>query len=467
MSVVSAAGIAFPATVPVLIVGAGACGLTAALAAREAGAEEVVVLEREATPFGSTSMSAGLIPASGTRFQRERGVEDSAEQQAADILAKGNGQADPDMVRHVAGLSGKTIEWLADSCGVPFDLVEGFVYPGHSALRMHGPPARSGVELLGCLVRAAMQNGVHLMTGAAVETLFRTDDGGVAGVELARPDGSRERIGCRTLILASCGYGGAPDLVKRHIPEMADALYFGHEANRGDALRWGVALGAQTRHLSGYQGHGSVAHPHGILITWAVITEGGIQVNSKGERFADESQGYSEAAVPVLRQPGGIAWTIYDGRINQIARQFADYCEADAAGALRRSATVPGLEQQIAVPPGSLSRTLDRIAAIVRCEAEDPFGRSFDERSLLRPPYFAVKVTGALFHTQGGLVVDRDGRVLRPDGTHLPNLYAGGGAAVGISGPEASGYLSGNGLLTAVVLGRCAGEHAAAQSSRG
>ena len=121
MSVVSAEGVDFPATVPVLIVGAGACGLTAALAAREAGAGEVVVLEREATPFGSTSLSAGLIPASGTRFQRQRDVEDSAEQQAADILVKCNGQADPDMVRHVAGLSGQTIEWLADSCGVPFD----------------------------------------------------------------------------------------------------------------------------------------------------------------------------------------------------------------------------------------------------------------------------------------------------------------------------------------------------------
>jgi fumarate reductase flavoprotein subunit len=73
-----------------------------------------------------------------------------------------------------------------------------------------------------------------------------------------------------------------------------------------------------------------------------------------------------------------------------------------------------------------------------------------------------VRVTGALFHTQGGLVVDRAARVLRPDGTPIPGLFAAGGAACGVSGPEASGYLSGNGLLTAVALGRLAGQTAAA-----
>ena len=73
-----------------------------------------------------------------------------------------------------------------------------------------------------------------------------------------------------------------------------------------------------------------------------------------------------------------------------------------------------------------------------------------------------VRVTGALFHTQGGLVVDSGARVLREDGSPLPNLFAGGGAARGLSGPSRWGYLSGNGLLTATVLGRLAGQSAAA-----
>jgi fumarate reductase flavoprotein subunit len=76
-------------------------------------------------------------------------------------------------------------------------------------------------------------------------------------------------------------------------------------------------------------------------------------------------------------------------------------------------------------------------------------------------PFHAVKVTGALFHTQGGLAIDTTGRVRRQDGALFPNLFAAGGAAAGLSGETAAGYLSGNGLLTACVLGRLAARAAA------
>ena len=86
----------------------------------------------------------------------------------------------------------------------------------------------------------------------------------------------------------------------------------------------------------------------------------------------------------------------------------------------------------------------------------DRFGRHFENQPL-SPPFMGVRVTGALFHTQGGARVDSPARVLRKDGAAFPNLYAGGGAACGVSGYGDSGYLSGNGLLSAVVLGRIAG----------
>ncbi|HEX9077353.1 MAG TPA: FAD-binding protein, partial [Anaerolineae bacterium] len=88
----------------------------------------------------------------------------------------------------------------------------------------------------------------------------------------------------------------------------------------------------------------------------------------------------------------------------------------------------------------------------------DEFGRtSFGE---LKPPYYGVQVTGALFHTQGGLRIDQRARVLKPDGTVIPNLYAGGGVAVGVSGRGANGYLAGNGLLAALGWGKVAGQDA-------
>jgi len=458
MAILDAAGVTFDATVPVAIIGAGACGLVAALAARDAGAE-VLVIERDPVPAGSTALSSGMVPACGTRLQRDKGVADSVELMTADIQRKAHDRADPAVVAAVCAASGPAIDWLMERHGVAFDLVEGFLYPGHSVLRMHAPPDKTGATLVGNLTRAAEAAGADLLTDAVVTDLFADGDGRIAGLRITRPGGSTEDIGCRALVLACNGFGGNPEMVRKHIPEMVDALYFGHEGNQGDAIVWGQALGGAISHMGAYQGHGSVAVPHNILITWALMMEGGIQVNSAGERFSNEHHGYSEQSLAVLAQPGGIAWNIYDGRLLDLGRSFEDFRNAEAAGALRTGADADELAATIGVPPDALTKTLASAAA---AGANDPFGRDFTATAPLAPPYYAIRVTGALFHTQGGLVVDGQARVRRADGRALPNLYAGGGAACGVSGPEVAGYLSGNGLLTAVTLGRLAGAGAAA-----
>ena len=244
-------------------------------------------------------------------------------------------------------------------------------------------------------------------------------------------------------------------------PASVSGLYFGHPGNEGDAVSWGEALGAALRDMTGHQGHGSVAQPHGILVTWAVIMEGGVQVNREGLRFWNEAQGYSEAGAAVLSQPGGIAFDVFDRRIAGIARQFEDFVQAEAQGAIIVADSVEELAARLKLPAGALARTLAEVAAFKREGATDGLGRDWAGVPQLAPPYAAVRVTGALFHTQGGLAVDGAARVLRPDGSSIEGLFAAGGAACGVSGPEASGYLSGNGLLTAVTLGRIAGEGAA------
>src|SRR2546423_12529137 len=104
----------FDSEVPVLIIGAGAAGLCAALAASEAAVEPVVI-ERDAVPAGSTALSAGLIPAAGTRFQHDRGIADSAALFAQDIAHKAHGQADPKLVRAAADGAAPLVEWLAEN----------------------------------------------------------------------------------------------------------------------------------------------------------------------------------------------------------------------------------------------------------------------------------------------------------------------------------------------------------------
>ncbi len=265
----------FDAEAPLLIIGAGAAGLCAALAAKEAGIDPVLI-ERDAVPAGSTALSAGLIPAAGTRFQRAKGIADDPQLFAADIQRKAHGEADAVVVNAVAKGSGPLVEWLADRYGLPFDVIDNFNYPGHSTMRMHGLPSRTGRELIDALRHAAEVNDIVFLSERVAERLLTERDGRIRGVESLRGDGTHERIGCEALILACNGYGGNPDLVRRFIPEMANALYFGHPGNRGDAVLWGEALGAQLAHLGGYQGHGSVATPHNILISWAAIMQGGI-----------------------------------------------------------------------------------------------------------------------------------------------------------------------------------------------
>lgn len=462
--VVGVEGRRFDFHVPVVIVGAGAAGLVAALAAREAGAE-VLVLERDALPRGSTALSAGLVPAAGTRWQRAAKIADNAELFASDIMRKAKGEPDPALVALLAGEVGPALEWLGDRYGLPFSVIDDFSYPGHSARRMHGLPSRSGEELIDALRQAAEGAGVDILCEARVTTLYVDPDRRVRGLAFSRPDGTVEDVGCERLVLACNGYGGNRELVARHIPSLADALYFGHPGNQGDALLWGGALGAAVRHLSGHQGHGSVAHPAGILITWATITEGGIQVNLDGRRFSDEARGYSEQATEVLRQREGIAWTVFDERIAAVARQFEDFRRAEALGVVVAAEDPVTLAQRIGVPADALAETL---AEVARCKAgrdADPFGRNFAGSPELTAPYRAVRVTGALFHTQGGLVIDGEARVLGTAGAPLPNLFAAGGAACGVSGGQAAGYLSGNGLLTAVALGRIAGRSAAKTGS--
>ena len=450
-------GVAFEVTADVLIVGAGAAGLIAALAAKAAGAD-VIVVERDAVPSGSTALSAGLIPAAGTTYQAKQGISDSLAMFRADILAKSHGMADPVALEAAITHGGPALEWLGQRYDLPFDVIADFRYPGHSAYRMHALPRRTGAELIDRLRSAVEAEAITLLTEAHATSLFVDADRRMAGIEIHTPGGP-QRIGCRALVLACNGYGGSKELVAAHIPAMRDALWFGHSGNDGAAVRWGSALGAELRHMSGHQGHGSVATPHGILITWATMTEGGFQVNRDGVRFSDESRGYSEQGALVLAEPGAVAWSMFDARIAAIAAQFEDFRQAVVAGAVIEAPTLESLAAATGLPLNALAATFADVAK--RNGATDRFGRVFAGVPALEPPYRAVKVTGGLFHTQGGLAIDRAARVLHVDGTPLPNLFAAGGAAVGVSGPDAAGYLSGNGLLTAVGLGYLAGQQAA------
>jgi fumarate reductase flavoprotein subunit len=427
--------------VPVVIVGAGACGLTTAIRLRDAGIE-CVLLERDQVPQGSTALSSGFVPAAGTRLQKSMGIEDSQELFAADVVAKTHGEAAPHLVQAYTRAVAQAIDSL-EAHGIVFEVLEGFMYPGHGVLRMHAVPQRTGSALMAALERTAAAAGADILTEALVRELWLDGDR-VVGIGYVRPDGGMEHIACDEVVLACNGFGGNQEMVRELLPDMANADFGGHVGNDGSAIAWGRQLGARLADLRAYQGHGSWVVPQGALMTWAVIMEGGVQINAEGRRFHDETHGYSEAAVHVLHQPGRVAWNVFDDPLLALARTFPDFVEAEKAGALRTARN----EDELARLIGCDARVLHETLAGIAPDRTDEFGRRF--RRALAAPYHAVKVTGALFHTQGGLDIDDECRVLREDGTPMPNLLAAGGAARGVSGNDVAGYLSGNGLLSAV-----------------
>ena len=222
---------------------------------------------------------------------------------------------------------------------------------------MHGTPNRDCAELLAYLLEAVANPGIDLLTDAVATDLHADKDGKVTGVRIRRPDGSREHVGCGAVVLACNGFGGNPAMVREHIPEIADALYFGHAGNRGDAVKWGLALGADVADIGSYQGHGAVATPHDTHIACPSITEGGIMVNASGRRFSHENRGYSEQAIEVIRQPGKIAWTIFNESAHEIAMQFHHQRESVEAGAIRVADTFDRLVEITALPSPEAGRS--------------------------------------------------------------------------------------------------------------
>ncbi|MDR7554324.1 MAG: FAD-dependent oxidoreductase [Armatimonadota bacterium] len=446
-----------------VVVGGGGCGLAAALTLAQEGFE-VVLLEKAPRPGGTTAISTAMIPAAGTAQQRAHGIEDTPAQMAADILAKAGAGADPEHVRVLCEYSAALVAWL-QAAGVPLELVVDFRYTGQSVPRFHAPPSRQGRDLVEPLLAAVAATGrVSIATETPAVGLVVGAGGEVLGVEAGR---IRERIKARKVVLAACGFGGNPAMVRTHCPEIAGALYFGAPTVTGEAIEWGVALGAATRCMDAYQGHGSVAVPHGVLLSWAVVERGGCVVNVAGERFACEDLGYSPFGARVVAQPGGVAFVVYDGTIDaEMLAHDQNYRDLDALGGIRRAATLSALAARLGVDAAGLERTVAALNAGL-ATGRDPLGRAPGVRRPLTPPYCGVRVTGALFHTQGGLAIDTSARVLRGDGTPVPNLFAGGGTAVGISGHGAAGYSPGNGLLTALGWGRIAGLTAAAEMRTG
>ncbi|AWB93826.1 FAD-dependent oxidoreductase [Aeromicrobium chenweiae] len=447
--------------VDVIVVGAGGGGLAAALAASDGGAS-VVVLEKLDAPGGNTALSTGSIPAAGSRFQREAGVEDDPDRMTADLLRQSGPHEAEHLTRRLAETSAELVEWLVDEHKIELALITDYKHVGHSVTRLHAPRSRRGIDLSNDLVAACRRAGVEVVTGNPVTELL-VEDGVVRGVVVEGERTERYTIRASSVILAANGYAANRSLVEKWAPELAGLEYFGAHGSTGEAIEWGLELGGRLRNQGAFQGYAAVAYPHGSILSWTTQEKGGVIVDSRGVRLGDEIVGYSGFAAEVVKGTAPI-WAVYDSRIRDITLREDEFAELVEMGGAKECATLEELAALIGVDVDALRSTLEDYAAAARGDQADTHGRTDFGIAPLEAPYVASRVSPGLFHTQGGLDIDADGRVLREDGSSVPGLFAVGGVAAGVSGQHGGrGYSSGNGLLTAVGLGRLAGLAATAR----
>jgi fumarate reductase flavoprotein subunit len=427
----------------VAILGAGAAGMFVALAAQARGLSVVLIDPSAHTP-NNLAISGGLFPAAGSALQRSSGTQDSPEAWLDDLRQFAPGMVNENIASSVAHALPLATAFLVNDCAAPVQFLPDVVAPGHRQLRFHCVAPASGAALHTWFRQACMQQPrIRFVTDRAHVT---------RGAQDFQLTTAQDTYQACQIVLAGGGFGANPEMVARFIPGMAGALHNGSSTQDGSTMALGMAWGAQLWGMDGYQGQGHT-HPGGATrLGMSIPPLGGILVNRQGLRFVAEDIGPSALAPQVLAQDNGLALEVFDAAIEAQLGNHGAYQQAVQAGRVMTADSVASLAEEAGVDPAALTRTLTQVSALAQGQANDPLGRRSFAR-VLRPPFKASWVTGALSHTQGGLLTQADGAVLDPQGNTIPGVFAAGGCAAGLSGRGADGYLPGNGLAQAFGLG--------------
>ena len=278
--------------------------------------------------------------------------------------------------------------------------------------------------------------------------------------KLLEPYGKVDELAimAKNTVLASSGFANNPDMLAQYCPEAVDAFKMVAPGATGEGILWAQELGAELQNMGAYQGHAFHGVDNGQTLEQGVANNGGIIVNQEGNRFMSEYGGYSELSPHVLAQTDHIAYLCFTDAQKEKSVKYPDWEEA---GIVLTGATPAELAAAIGADAATLEKTIAEYQAAIE-KGEDKFNRAhlpagFDG------PYYAVKITGEIRHTQGGMATDVAGHVLRADKSLIKGLYAAGGCTEGFSSRGGAAYMSGNGLIQALVFGKIAGAAAATE----
>ncbi len=459
----------------VVVVGLGSAGSCAAIEAREAGAD-VLVLERASGGGGLTASAAGhLYMGGGTRVQKAVGIDDSVEAMFTYLMAV-TPEPDEEKIRLYCDESVEHFDWLVAQ-GVPFKdsihreknvvqmtdecLIESgneaawpFADMAKAAPRGHKVAMEGeagGAKLIEKLVEAAEKLGVRITTDAAVKQLVREGER-IVGVRYKGFEGERCVRARKGVILAAGQFGMNPEMVKRYCKNLSDDRIEkqGSTFDDGVGHQLGEAAGGVLDHMDGNLVTSPFYPPEKLIY--------GILVNKNGERFVNEDSYHSKTSIMCLEQPDGVAYLIADDSFYE--RPLFQWQELVDAWD-----DVASMEKDLGMPEGSLQATIAAYNENAE-KGEDPtFHKSAKWlKPLVNPPYAALDMSvgkaNYVGFPLGGLRVTIDAEVVREDGSVVAGLYAVGGCASNLA-QDGLGYSSGTCIGESTFFGRRAGRHVA------
>ena len=437
----------------VIVLGAGGAGMCAAIAAKEAGAQNVVIFESMAICGGNTSYSSSGMNAAYTQYQKDAGIEDSVELFVSDTIAGGHNKNDAALVEQLCSGSAAAVEWVA-AHGLELSDVTSMA--GASVARCHRPADKTavGANLVPALEAAVADAGIEIVYETPARELV-VENGAVCGVVVEDKDGNRSSHEAKAVVLATGGFGSNFAMIAMYRPDLAEYVTTNAPGVQGDGMVMAQAAGANLIQMDQIQIHPTVYQETGALIGEAVRGGGGILVNANGERFCNEMGTRDVVSAAELAQPDGKVWCLYDQTLFDANKVCANYENREMSV---KGETLEELCATLGIDAAAVQASLDAYNAAVD-GGEDPFGRTtgFVE-PLETAPFYAIPCSPGIHHCMGGVYVDGDSQALTIRGEKVPGLYAAGEVTGGIHGDN---RLGGNAVCDIVVMGINAGQKAA------
>ena len=448
----------------VVVIGAGGAGFSAAITARNAGAN-VVLLEKMPAVGGNSLISGAEMNVAKNWVQPKLGInDDSPELHAQDTFKGGDGKGDMKVINVMTHEALDAAKWCRDYLGVRFEDDNLFFFGGHSRKRALIPVGHTGTEFIAKFQAKADELGIPVITNMKAEELIKDKDGRVVGVK-ATMDGSEYTFNAKGgVVLATGGFGANPEMVKKYNPKI-DERFKTTDApgTTGEALYMAERAGAQLVNM-GYIQTYPICDPISGAIELIADTrfDGAIMLNQEGKRFVEELQRRDVLSEAILNQTGRYCWVLWNDKIGSISNTVKAHANEYEAftkqGIMTTCDDLKCIADFTKIPFDQLRKTVKRVSDMAGKGNDKDFNHRAGLMDMQQGKYYVIKAVPSTHHTMGGVRINEKAEALTAEGKVIPGLWAAG-EVTGVT--HGTNRLGGNAYTDIIVFGRIAGEAAA------